>query len=42
MRRARVWYGMAWQAPSVPKIDHEVPWLKPKHSDEKEVEDDSR
>ena len=25
------------QAPPIPKLDHEVPWLEPKHSDEEEV-----
>ena len=30
------------QAPSVSKIDHAVPLLPPLHSDEEEVEDDSR
>ena len=30
------------KAPPIPKIDHEVPILPPKHSDDEEVEDDSR
>ena len=30
------------QAPPVVKLDHEVPWLPPVHSDDEEVEDDSR